>query len=294
MKFEGVYTALITPFQNNGKEIDYGAFKEIIERQIHSGVAGIVPCGTTGESPTLLHNEHRDLIRKSVKFVNGRISIIAGTGSNSTAEAIELTISACKDGVDAVMLVNPYYNKPSQLGLYEHFKSIAASSSVPVVIYNIKGRTAVNVEVETFKKLANIENIKAVKEASGDMGQMISIYKSCGESLCILSGDDNIIPAVMGIGGRGVISVMSNLYPAKMVKIMGHYLAGNFPAGNRLFYDIHDLITALFWETNPVGVKAAAEIMGLCSGTLRLPMLELDKEKKGLLSDLISAMGADT
>jgi 4-hydroxy-tetrahydrodipicolinate synthase len=293
MEFKGVYTAIITPFTQDGKSIDYGAYKEIVERQVRSGVSGIVPCGTTGESPTLSHKEHRELIEKTVEFVNGRIKIIAGTGSNSTAEAMELTMEACRVGVDAVMLVNPYYNKPSQEGLYRHFKTIAEASTKPVMIYNIKGRTAVNVEVSTLIRLTEVANIAAVKEASGDLGQMARVQKDCGKKIAMLSGDDNLIPAVMGLGGKGVVSVASNLFPAKMVKMMNHYMAGDFVRGNEIFYSLLDYMNAIFWETNPIPVKAGASMMGLCNPSIRLPLVELDNEKKQKLKKIIEDLGED-
>jgi len=293
MIFEGVYTAIITPFQDQGRSVDYGAYRELIERQAASGAAGVVPCGTTGESPTLSHQEHQELIARTVEYVNGRMKVIAGAGSNSTSEAEKLTIAACKDGADAVMLVNPYYNKPSQEGLYRHFKTVAEASSAPVVLYNIKGRTAVNTEPETLSRLADIENIQAVKEASGDLGQMVRIKKLCGSRLTILSGDDNIIPAVMGIGGRGVISVASNLFPTKMTRMMHHYLQGDFAAGNEIFYELTDLMNALFWDTNPVPVKAAMHLMKHCGGDLRLPLVAMAPEKVAAMKKIIDGLGAD-
>ncbi len=293
MNFEGIYTAIITPFQNNGREIDYGAYSEMIERQVEAGVTGVVPCGTTGESPTLSHDEHRELIRKTAEFVNGRIQVIAGTGSNSTAEAVELTRDACRESVDSVMVVNPYYNKPNQEGLYLHFKTVAEASTKPMMIYNIKGRTGVNVEVETMVRLLELEQIQAVKEASGDPGQMVRLHKACGERLSILSGDDNITPAVMGLGGRGVISVASNLYPKRMVRMMNHYLQGDFVRGNELFYELVDVMNAMFWDTNPIPVKAGAAILGHSSGDLRLPMVELDSARKERLAALLRATGED-
>lgn len=292
MEFEGVYTALITPFLESGK-IDYGAYAALLERQIDGGVMGVVPTGTTGESPTLDHTEHRELIRKTVEIVDGRVQVIAGTGSNSTAEAIDLTASACSDGVDAVMLVNPYYNKPNQRGLFEHFKKIAEISTVPVILYNHRGRTAVNVEPETMERLAGISNIRAVKEASGDLGQMIRIIKRCGSRLALLSGDDIFIPAVMGIGGRGVVSVVSNLYPQKTARMIGLFLKGDFAGGNALFYDLLDLINALSWETNPIGIKAAAECMGLCRNSLRLPLVPMEGEMRDRLCQFVKSMGED-
>lgn len=293
MQFEGVYTALITPFQNEGRDIDYGAFREILEGQISAGVAGVVPCGTTGESPTLSHEEHEELIRKTVEFVSGRTRVIAGAGSNSTREAIRLTEEANKAGADAVMLVNPYYNKPNQEGLYQHFKTVAERSKAPVVVYNIKGRTGVNVEVETMTRLAELPAIQAVKEASGDPGQMARLQHACGSRLAMLSGDDNLTPALMGLGGRGVISVCSNIYPRRMTRMVDCYLRGDFAAGNEIFYGLLAFMNALFWETNPIPVKAAAALRGLCAGHLRLPLVELDADKRAALERLMEATGPD-
>ncbi|MCB1139480.1 MAG: 4-hydroxy-tetrahydrodipicolinate synthase [Leptospiraceae bacterium] len=293
MQFQGLYTAIMTPFQKGGASIDFGAYRELVEKQVAAGLAGVVPCGTTGESPTLSHQEHRELIQKTVEFVNGRMAVIPGTGSNSTKEAMELTADACSMGVDGVMLVNPYYNKPSQEGLYQHFKAIAEKSSKPVVLYNIKGRTAINVEPETIRRLAEIDNIQAVKEASGDPGQMARIMRLCGDRLSMLSGDDNITPAVMGLGGKGVISVASNLYPRKLNRMVGHFLQGNFAAGNQIFYELLDMMNAMFWETNPVPVKAGAELLGLCNGELRLPLVPLSEDKKAALKSVLDQLGED-
>jgi 4-hydroxy-tetrahydrodipicolinate synthase len=293
MKLEGLYTALITPFTADGKKIDYEAFARLIERQIAGGVSGVVPCGTTGESPTLSHEEHAELIEQTVKLVRGRVQVIAGTGSNSTAEAIELTEHACRAGVDAVMLVNPYYNRPSQEGLYRHFRAVAERSSRPVVLYNIRGRTAVNVEPETFVRLAEIPNIVAVKEASGDLNQMARIIGLTKGRLTILSGDDNLTPAVMGIGGKGVISVASNLFPVKLSRMVGKYLAGDFAGGNAIFYEMLEFMNALFWDTNPVPVKTAAAMLGCCMPALRLPLVEMSSDKAAKLKVLLDSLGAD-
>lgn len=293
MKMEGLYTALITPFTADGSKIDYEAFGKLIERQIAAGVTGVVPCGTTGESPTLSHEEHAELIEQTVKLVKGRVQVIAGTGSNSTGEAIELTEQACKAGVDAVMLVNPYYNKPSQEGLYRHFKTIAEHSAKPVVLYNIRGRTAVNVEPETFVRLAEVPNIVSVKEASGDLNQMARIIGLTGGRLALLSGDDNLTPAVMGIGGKGVISVASNLYPKKLSRMVQKYLAGDFAGGNTIYYEMLELMNAMFWETNPVPVKTAASMLGYCSPAMRLPLVEMPADKAARLKSLLEQTGED-
>ncbi len=293
MILKGLFTAIITPFTRDGKYIDYEAYHKLIEKQLDAEVSGIVPCGTTGESPTLSHKEHLELIQKTVEFVKGRTLVIAGTGSNSTEEAIELTKEACDYGVNAVMLVSPYYNKPTQEGLYRHFKKIAEISTVPMILYNIKGRTGVNIEPETFQRLANIENIVAVKEASGDLNQMARILRLTDFKLSLLSGDDNLIPAVIGIGGKGVISVVSNLYPKKMNRMMNFFLTGQFEKGNHIFYELFELMNAMFWETNPIPVKTAAGILGLCEPTLRLPLCEIDAGKYDKLKKLLERLGED-
>ena len=293
INFHGVYTAIITPFQNEGRSVDYGAYRELIERQVAAGVSGIVPCGTTGESPTLSHAEHRELVRKTVELAAGRTKVIAGTGSNSTAEAVALTQEACSDGADAVMLVNPYYNKPSQEGLYRHFKTVAEASKVPVVLYTIKGRTAVNLEVETLVRLVEVPNIAAVKEASGDPGQMARVQRFCGDRLVMLSGDDNITPALMGLGGRGVISVASNIYPKRLVRMVNHFLAEEFSAGNAIFYELLDFMNAMFWDSNPGPVKAAAAIRGFAQATVRLPLVQFEGPRLAELKQLMEKLGED-
>ena len=293
MKLEGVYTAIITPFTADGSAIDYDAFGRIVEKQIAGGVTGIVPCGTTGESPTLSHDEHSALIERTVAMVNGRCEVLAGTGSNSTAEAVAFTQDAVRAGVDGVMLVNPYYNKPSQRGLLEHFRTVARASGKPVVVYNIKGRTGVNVEVETFRELLELDNVRAVKEASGDPGQMARMIGTYGDRLSLLSGDDGLTPALMALGGRGVISVISNLYPAKLTRMVGHYLKEEFSAGNKIYYELLPLMNALFWDTNPVPVKWAAARAGLCQPALRLPLVEMDADLQERIGSLLDQVGAD-
>lgn len=293
MKLEGVYTAIITPFTVDGEAIDYDAYARLVEKQIAAGVTGVVPCGTTGESPTLTHSEHRELIRKSVEIVAGRCEVLAGTGSNSTAEAEALTRDACAAGVDGVMLVNPYYNKPSQEGLIRHFTTVARAADRPVVIYNIRGRTGVNVEVESFQRMIEVENIRAVKEASGDLGQMARMIHAYGDRLALLSGDDALTPPLMALGGRGVISVASNLFPGKMVAMVRHYLKGNFGAGNELFYQLLPVLNGFFRETNPIPIKWAAARAGLCNPALRLPLVELAEEHREVLTRLLDELGDD-
>ncbi|MCB1172870.1 MAG: 4-hydroxy-tetrahydrodipicolinate synthase [Leptospiraceae bacterium] len=293
LEFGGVYTALITPFQNDGRSIDFGALRELVERQVDAGVQGVVPCGTTGESPTLDHSEHGELIARCVEFCKGRIQVIAGTGSNSTKEAISLSVAAARDGADAVMLVNPYYNKPTQEGLYQHFSRIADSVDVPVVLYNIKGRTSVNIEIDTMRRLASHPRIQAVKEASGDPLQMASIMAHCAGQLSMLCGDDNITPVVMALGGTGVVSVAANVVPARLVRMVQHYQAGNFEAGNEIFYGLFAFMNAMFWQTNPIPVKAACAIKGWCRPDVRLPLTPLGKEQSEALAMLMQDLGVD-
>ena len=293
MEFRGLYTAMISPFCHGGRQLDWESYRHLIERQIAAGVAGIIPCGTTGESPTLSHTEHHELIARTVEYVAGRTKVIAGTGSNSTEEAIELTEAACKEGTDAVMLVSPYYNKPTQDGLRKHFSKIADRSSVPVILYNIAGRTGVNIEVETLQYLAEHERIQAVKEASGDVLQMIRLKKICGDKLSLLCGDDNITPAFMGLGGQGIVSVASNIYPKRLARILSLYSQGDFAQANKVFYEFLDFMNALFWQTNPIPVKAAAALVGLCQGDLRLPLIPMKTELRERLKRIIKQIGED-
>jgi 4-hydroxy-tetrahydrodipicolinate synthase len=277
MKFRGVFTAIITPFRLSG-DVDEEALKRLIDFQIKNGIDGIVPCGTTGESPTLSHDEHDRVIELAVQFANRRVAVIAGTGSNSTAEAIRLTSHAKEAGADAVLLVNPYYNKPTQKGLYLHFKAIAEAVDIPCVVYNIKGRTAVNVETETLVKLMNdCKNIIAVKEASGDLKQMKDVIAKKKEGFSVLSGDDNITLDLIEAGGDGVISVASNLVPDKMVKMVHTALDGDTGKARELEEELADLFRVEFIETNPIPIKTALAMIGMCEEVFRLPMCELEK-----------------
>lgn len=277
MKFRGVFTAIITPFRLSG-DVDEEALKRLIDFQIKNGIDGIVPCGTTGESPTLSHDEHDRVIELAVQFANRRVAVIAGTGSNSTAEAIRLTSHAKEAGADAVLLVNPYYNKPTQKGLYLHFKAIADAVDIPCVVYNIKGRTAVNVETETLVKLMNdCKNIIAVKEASGDLTQMKDVIAKRKEGFSVLSGDDNIALDLIEAGGDGVISVASNLVPDKMLKMVHTALDGDTGKARELEEELADLFRVEFIETNPIPIKTALAMIGMCEEAFRLPMCELEK-----------------
>lgn len=270
--FRGVYTAIITPFTKKG-EIDEESLQKIIEDQIQNGIDGLVPCGTTGESPTLSHEEHDRVIELTVKFANGRVPVIAGTGSNATSEAIRLSKHAEEAGVDAVLQVNPYYNKPTQNGLYQHFKAVADAISIPVIVYNIKGRTGINVETPTLVKLMHdCENIVGVKEASGNLDQMKDVIQNRNDGFSVLSGDDNMTLSLLKAGGDGVVSVASNLIPKQMVDFVHAALDGDFEKAQQEENRLMEFFKALFLETNPIPIKTAMAMQGWCEETFRLPM----------------------
>lgn len=286
--FEGVYTALVTPFRNG--EIDYNALESIIEMQIAGGIDGIVPLGTTGESPTVAFEEHKEFIRKVVQIVNHRVKVIAGTGANSTEEAVYLSKHAEESGVDALLQVNPYYNKPAQRGLIAHFEKVANSVKIPLVLYNIPGRTGINFLPESLKELIErVDNIAAIKEASGDITQMMQVLELCGDRIKLLSGDDNLLFPVLAIGGHGVISVLSNILPSDLKKVVTLFNDNKINEARELFFRLLPLCRAMFYETNPIPVKAAMEMLGYCSSEMRLPMTPLKEEyRKKLKSDLSS------
>lgn len=278
-RFSGVYTALITPFTKYGL-IDQKAFADIIEFQIEQGIDGLVPCGTTGESPTLSHNEHDRVIAKTVEISNGRVPVIAGTGSNATSEAVRLSRHAETAGVDALLLVNPYYNKPTQKGLYLHFRTIADSVGIPCIVYNIKGRTGINVETDTLVRLAaDCPNIVAVKEASGNLSQMKDVIERTDDDFSVLSGDDNMALDLVESGGNGVISVASNLLPAQMVKMIHTALDGDVATARELEKSLSEFFSACFCETNPIPIKTAMSQYGWCEEEFRLPMCSLEREE---------------
>ncbi len=275
---KGVFTAIITPFTDSGA-IDEKSYAELIQKQINAGVSGIVPCGTTGESPTLTHNEHDHMIEMTIDLVGGQIPVIAGTGSNSTAEAVRLSQHAMKAGADVVMLVNPYYNKPTQEGLFLHFREIANSIDIPCIVYNIKGRTGVNVETDTLLRLVDAcPNLIGVKEASGDLDQMKAVISRTPDNFNVLSGDDNLVLKLIEMGGNGVVSVASNIVPGKMVSMVKAALNGDFESAKGMDYELSILFKALFLETNPIPIKAAMAMIGLCKETYRLPMCPLSSE----------------
>ncbi|WP_422481821.1 4-hydroxy-tetrahydrodipicolinate synthase [Pleomorphochaeta sp. DL1XJH-081] len=278
-KFSGVYTALVTPFTKYGL-VDAKAFKKIIEFQISQGIDGLVPCGTTGESPTLSHAEHDRVIATTVEVANGRVPVIAGTGSNATSEAVRLSKHAETAGVDALLLVNPYYNKPTQKGLYLHFRTIADSVGIPCILYNIKGRTGVNIETDTLVRLAkDCPNIVAVKEASGDLAQMKDVIARSPEDFAVLSGDDNIAVDLIASGGDGVISVASNLLPSHMKTMIHAALDGDIAKARAWEKNLAPFFASCFCETNPIPIKTAMAAYGWCEEEFRLPMCSLESEE---------------
>ncbi len=284
--FTGVLPAVVTPFRNG--EVDEESLRQLIEFQIEDGVHGIVPCGTTGESATLSHEEHDRVVEIAVDQVKGRVPVVAGTGSNNTVEAIRLTTHAKNAGADGVLMISPYYNKPTQEGLYQHYKKVAEEVNIPIVVYNIPGRTAVNIEPSTFARLAEIDNIVGVKEASGSMKQITEIIRLCGDKLTVVSGEDYLTYPLMSVGGKGVICVVANIVPRDMADLCNLLLAGDFEKGRELYYRLLPLCHAMFYETNPAPVKAALEMMGrISSGEVRLPLAPMaDANREKLRKDL--------
>ncbi|HDK25737.1 MAG TPA: 4-hydroxy-tetrahydrodipicolinate synthase [Candidatus Atribacteria bacterium] len=286
--FKGSLVAMITPFTESG-EVDEQGIKELVEFHIKNGTNGIVPCGTTGESPTLSYDEHKRVVEITINAVAGRVPVIAGTGSNCTREVLDLTSHAQKAGADGALIITPYYNKPTQKGLYLHFKKIAEEIDIPIVIYNVPSRTGVNMLPETLAELAELKNIVAVKEASGNLDQMTQIVELCGEKITLLSGDDKLLLPVLSIGGKGVISVVANIIPKEVAEMIKDYEEGNYQKAKELFLSkIYPLSNAMFYETNPIPVKTSARLMGLPAGDLRLPLSPMSENNLAKLkADLI-------
>jgi 4-hydroxy-tetrahydrodipicolinate synthase len=284
--FCGLYTALITPF-NNGK-IDEGALEKLIEFQIKNGVDGLVPCGTTGESPALTHAEHNLVIELCVKIVNKRVKVIAGTGSNSTNEAIMMTNHAAKAGVDGCLTVAPYYNKPTQEGLYQHFKSINDNCDVPLIIYNIPGRSVVDITDKTLSRLSQLKNIAGVKDATGDLSRVATLKLLVNKNFSILSGEDSTTVGFNAMGGCGVISVVSNIMPKLCADLQKACLSGDYKLAVQIQDQLTSLSSAMFCETNPIPIKYAAFLMGLCNNEYRLPLLEPSDLAKKVIKEELS------
>ncbi|MCY3625290.1 MAG: 4-hydroxy-tetrahydrodipicolinate synthase [Candidatus Dadabacteria bacterium] len=270
----GSIVAIVTPFDDGA--VDYGRLEELIEFHIESGTHGIVPVGTTGESPTLSHAEHEEVIKFTVETARGRVPVVAGTGSNSTEEALRLTKFAEKAGADAALVVTPYYNKPTQEGIYRHFRTIADKTSVPLILYNVPGRTVVNIEPETVERLfCDCENIIGIKEASGSLEHASRIIFLCGEDLILLSGDDAVNYPLLTVGGRGFISVTANIAPVDVSEMYNCFARGEIDRAKELHYRLLPLSRVLFVESNPIPVKAALAVMGKISPEIRAPLYEL-------------------
>jgi 4-hydroxy-tetrahydrodipicolinate synthase len=286
-KFHGALVALVTPFVDG--ELDEQGLIDLIEFQIANGTHGIVPCGTTGESATISFDEHKRVIDLTVKTVNGRVPVVAGTGANNTLEAIELTESAKASGADAVLSVVPYYNKPDQEGMYLHFKAVAENVDIPVFLYNVPGRTVVSIAAETVGRLASIENIIGIKEATGSLEHVSDVIRKTPDDFIILSGDDFTSMPTVCIGGHGVISVISNVYPQGMAKMMEAAIAGDLAKANELHYLMYDMMKLMFSVPSPAPAKKALEMMGLIkSGNPRLPIAPMaegpaENLRKGLV-----------
>ena len=289
--FLGVATALITPMDADG--VNYDQFGRLIDWQIEEGINALVVCGTTGEASTLSDAEHRQVIAYAADRVQGRVPLIAGTGSNDTAYAIDMTREACRCGVDAVLVATPYYNKATQGGLRRMFEAIADVSEKPVILYNIPSRTGVNIEPATYEALAKHENIVATKEACGDISKIVETVARVGDGLDLYSGNDDQIVPIMSMGGLGCISVLSNLMPAQAAEICSRFFAGDISGAASLQCRLHALISALFCEVNPIPVKAAMTAMGFCDNYLRLPLTPMEEENRQRLLEAMRRQGLE-
>lgn len=276
--FTGSLVAIVTPFRKG--MVDERALAELIEWQIAKGTNGIVPCGTTGESATLSHDEHNRVIELTVEVVNRRVPVIAGTGSNSTDEAIMLTKHAKEAGVDGALLITPYYNKPTQEGLYRHYKAVAEAVDLPLVLYNIPGRTGVNMLPTTIARLSAIKTIVGVKEGSGSVQQASDVVQMCGDRLTVLSGDDSLTLPMMAVGAKGVITVTANLVPTDMANLVKAFADGKVDEARRIHFKLSPLFAALFFETNPIPVKEALGMMGKIDPELRLPLCPMAQDTR--------------
>lgn len=287
--FQGVATAIVTPMNKNG--VDYDAFGRLIDWQIEQGINGLVVAGTTGEGSTLSDEEHREVLAYAVKRINGRVPCIAGTGSNDTAYAIELTKYACSIGFDAMLVVTPYYNKATQKGLVKMFNAIADASTKPIIVYNIPSRTGVNIEPATFVELAKHPRIAAIKEASGNLSKMVEEFALLDGSLDIYSGNDDQIVPTLSMGGKGVISVLSNIMPKETVAMCDAFFAGDVATAAKMQCKYLPLIQALFCEVNPIPVKAALAAMGRMEGVIRLPLTEMEEDHQEKMISIMRGFG---
>ncbi len=287
--FKGVFPAIITPFKEDGGLDEEGLAKNI-KYLNKTGISGVVPCGTTGESATLTFEEHKKVVEVAVQV--SKVPVIAGTGSNNTREAIELTCHAAQAGADAALLITPYYNKPNDRGMYEHFKAVAEACNIPIVLYNVPKRTGIDMKPELVAKLSRIKNIVAIKEASGSLSQQSQIIEQTrGSDFVLLSGDDDLTLPTMSLGGQGVVSVVANVAPKKTVALVDAILKGDMEKARFLHYELAPLVRAMFLETNPIPVKTAQKFLGLAGGPLRLPLAAMAPEKEKVLKDILETLG---
>jgi len=288
--FQGSFVAMVTPFRSG--KVDEAKLKELVEFHITHGTDGLIPCGTTGESPSLSHDEHRRVVELVIEASRGRIRVVAGTGSNSTAEAIDMTKHAERAGATGALVVNPYYNKPTQEGLYRHFRAVAESVAIPILLYNIQSRTAINVETDTLARLVrDAKNIVGVKEASGSLDQMSQVIAACGPDFSVLSGDDNITLPLLVIGGSGVVSVIANIVPRETADLVHAALEGDWKRARDLHYRLFPLARAAFLETNPIPIKEAMALAGMIEPEFRLPMCRMSDANREKLRAILKPYG---
>jgi 4-hydroxy-tetrahydrodipicolinate synthase len=287
--FKGAFTALVTPF--SGGQIDAQALRDHVDFQIEKGIDGLVPCGTTGEASTLSHDEHIEVVRITVEHAAGRVPVIAGSGSNSTSEALELTGRVKDIGADACLMITPYYNKPTQEGLYQHFSTIAGKVDIPIILYNVPGRTGVNMLPETVARLAKIPNIVGLKDATADLKQASYNCQLTPDDFTILSGEDALVYPLMAVGGSGVICVTSNILPGEMAQLCRDFLKGDVAQAQKMHHKLLPMCDALFVETNPIPVKAALAMMGRIKNELRLPLVPISDKGAETLRAAISEFG---
>jgi 4-hydroxy-tetrahydrodipicolinate synthase len=292
---KGSVIAIITPFKNNGKEVDYESFKRLIDYQIENGTDAILVCGTTGESPTLTYEEHENVIKFAVDYVNGRVPVIAGTGANSLHEAIELTGFAKEVGADAALVVVPYYNKPNQEGIYRHYKTLAKEVDIPIIVYNIPGRTCREIEVSTLARLREeCPNIVGSKESVGNMDRISEIKQTLGEDFIVLSGDDSLTLPMMSLGADGVISVANHILPKEVKAMVEAALNGDFKRAREIHHKLFPLFKAMFMDTNPIPVKTAVWMLGLIEEkSFRLPLCEMSADKEERLREVLKSYGLE-
>ena len=288
--FQGSFVAMVTPFRNG--KVDEAKLRELVEFHVTNGTDGLIPCGTTGESPTLSHDEHHRVVELVIEAARGRIRVVAGTGSYSTSDAIEMTKHAERAGAAGALVVNPYYNKPTQEGLYRHFRAVAESVAIPILVYNIQGRTAINVETDTMARLArDVKNVVGVKEASGSLDQMSQVIAACGPDFSVLSGDDNITLPLLAIGGSGVVSVIANIVPRETADLVHAALEGDWKRARDLHFRLFPLARAAFLETNPIPIKEAMAMAAMLEPEFRLPRCRMSDANREKLRAILKPYG---